>query len=82
MEQEKSEVDLPEDEAARRRDEVVKRMLATPPQPRTAKPAKSSPKREDENFHRVRAGLEEAVRHAQGEDTGAVIHRPKAPKKA
>lgn len=31
-------------EAARRRDEVVKRMLATPPQPRTAKPAKSSPK--------------------------------------
>lgn len=31
-----------DDEAARRRDEVVKRMLATPPQPRTAKPAKSS----------------------------------------
>jgi hypothetical protein len=25
---------LPDDEAARRRDEVVKRMLATPPQPR------------------------------------------------
>jgi hypothetical protein len=36
--------DLPDsydsDEAARRRDEVIKRMLATPPQPRPAKPAK------------------------------------------
>jgi hypothetical protein len=29
---------LSEEEAARRRDEVVKRMLATPPQPRKAKP--------------------------------------------
>lgn len=35
---------LTPEEAARRRDEVVKRMLATPPQPRPAKPAKSSPK--------------------------------------
>ena len=33
-----------DDEVAFRRDEVVKRMLATPPQPRPAKPAKSSPK--------------------------------------
>lgn len=33
-----------EGEAARRRDELIKRMLATPPQPRTAKPSKSSPK--------------------------------------
>ena len=29
---------LTPEEAARRRDEVVKRMLATPPQPRAAKP--------------------------------------------
>ena len=29
--------DLDEAEAARRRDEVIKRMLATPPQPRTPK---------------------------------------------
>ena len=35
---------LAEDEAARRRDEVVKRMLATPPQPRAPKPKKASPK--------------------------------------
>jgi hypothetical protein len=32
--------ELDEAEAARRRDEVIKRMLATPPQPRTAKPKK------------------------------------------
>ena len=32
-----SDEPLPDDEAARRRDEVIKRMLATPPQPRTAK---------------------------------------------
>lgn len=37
---EKAETDdeLPEEEIARRRDEVVKRMLATPPQPK--KPSK------------------------------------------
>ena len=29
--------DYPDAEAARRRDEVVKRMLATPPQPKPAK---------------------------------------------
>lgn len=40
-----TEKDIPQDEAARRRDEVVKRMLATQPQPRTAKPAKPSPKK-------------------------------------
>jgi hypothetical protein len=34
---------LTDEEAARRRDEVIKRMLATPPQPRTAKPKESSP---------------------------------------
>lgn len=34
-----------EEEVARRRDEVVKRMFATPPQPRTAKPAASSLKK-------------------------------------
>lgn len=28
---------IPDEEAARRRDEVVKRMLATPPQPRKSK---------------------------------------------
>ena len=31
---------LTEEEAAHRRDEVIKRMLATPPQPRTVKPKK------------------------------------------
>lgn len=31
---------LSNEEAARRRDEVIKRMLATPPQPRAPKPAK------------------------------------------
>jgi hypothetical protein len=36
---------VPEEESARLRDEVIKRMLATPPQPHTAKPAKSSPGR-------------------------------------
>ena len=35
--------ELTDEEAARRRDEVVKRMLATPPQPRPAKATKSSP---------------------------------------
>jgi hypothetical protein len=34
--------ELSEAEAARRRDEVIKRMLATPPQPRTKK---SKPKK-------------------------------------
>lgn len=34
---------LTPEEAARRRDEAAKRMLVTPPQPRKAKPAKSSP---------------------------------------
>lgn len=34
---------LTPEEAARRRDEVVKRMLATPPQPRVPKPNKASP---------------------------------------
>lgn len=33
--------ELDDIEAARRRDETIKRMLATPPQPRTAKPAKA-----------------------------------------
>lgn len=33
-----------EEEAARRRDEVVKRMLATPPQPRPSQPKKAKPK--------------------------------------
>ena len=37
------EDEIEADEAARRRDEVVKRMLATPPQPRAAKAA--SPKK-------------------------------------
>ena len=32
-----------EAEAARRRDEVVKRMLATPPQPRAPKPKSPKP---------------------------------------
>jgi hypothetical protein len=36
--------DLDEAEAARRRDEVVKRMLATPPQPRAKPPRKANPK--------------------------------------
>jgi hypothetical protein len=31
-------------ETARRRDEVVKRMLATPPQPRAPKPKKANPR--------------------------------------
>jgi hypothetical protein len=35
---------LSEEEAARRRDEVVNRMLATPPQPRPQKPKKATPK--------------------------------------
>jgi hypothetical protein len=34
---------LTPEEAARRRDEVVKRMLATPPQPRAPKPPKANP---------------------------------------
>jgi hypothetical protein len=34
-----------EEEAARRRDEVVKRMLATPPQPRKAKAKQDSGKK-------------------------------------
>ena len=38
-----SENDQDEAEAARRRDEVVKRMLATPPQPRA--PKSESPKK-------------------------------------
>lgn len=32
--------ELPDDEAARRRDEVIKRMLATPPQPHKTQPKK------------------------------------------
>jgi len=32
-----SEQPMPDEEAERRRDEVVKRMLATPPQPKKAK---------------------------------------------
>lgn len=32
------------EEAARRRDEIVKRMLATPPQPKPSRPAKAKPK--------------------------------------
>ncbi len=35
---------LTPEEAARRRDEVVKRMLATPPQPKAPKPRKANPK--------------------------------------
>jgi len=35
------------EEVARRRDEVIKRMLATPPQPRKAKSAKSTPQRRE-----------------------------------
>jgi hypothetical protein len=34
---------LTSEEAARRRDEVVKRMLATPPQPRAPRPKKANP---------------------------------------
>lgn len=33
-----------DEEAARRRDEVVKRMLATPPQPRVSPPKRAKPK--------------------------------------
>jgi hypothetical protein len=35
---------LSDEEAARRRDEVIKRMLATPPQPRPTPPKKAKPK--------------------------------------
>jgi hypothetical protein len=35
---EKDDAEIDGAEAARRRDEVIKRMLATPPQPRPAKP--------------------------------------------
>ena len=35
---------LTPEEASRRRDEVVKRMLATPPQPRPKPPKKTTPK--------------------------------------
>ena len=37
-----------EPEAGRRRDEVVKRMLATPPQPRPQKPKKATPNGPDD----------------------------------
>lgn len=37
--------EIPDAQAAKRRDEVIKRMLSTPPQPRTAKPQNPSPKR-------------------------------------
>jgi hypothetical protein len=37
----KDDAQLTDEETARRRDEVIKRMLATPPQPRTAKPQKA-----------------------------------------
>ena len=38
MREDRSETEFSDEEAARRRDEVVKRMLATPPQPKKPKP--------------------------------------------
>jgi len=43
MDSSKTPQPISEDEAARRRDEVVRRMLATPPQPRPTKPAPIPP---------------------------------------
>ena len=41
MPEETENEELSEEEVARRRDEVVKRMLATPPQPKPKMPPKS-----------------------------------------